>query len=107
MGVRKTLSASGVRATVGVGVRVEVQVQLAVRVGMAAGVTVAVGQDGVKMAAGMVVVVGRLEVFEQPVTLSPKVSHKIFDIIQPKVTSLLFTLRQYRLWGKKKRENHG
>jgi hypothetical protein len=49
-----------------------------------------------------VAVVGRLEVFEQPATLSPKASHKIFDIIQLKVMRLPFTLRQYRLWGKRK-----
>jgi hypothetical protein len=89
MGARKTLSANGVR--VGMGVNV------AARVGVTVGVAVAVGQGGVRIAAGMVAVAGRLEVFEQPVTLSPKVSHKKFDIIQPKVTSLPFTLRQYRL----------
>jgi hypothetical protein len=93
MGARKTLSASGVRATVGVGVRVGVGVQVAAKVEVAPGVDVAVGQGGVRMAAGMVAIVGTLEVFEQPVTLSPKVSHKIWSIIQPRVTSLPFTLR--------------
>ncbi len=95
MGARKTLSVSGVRASAGVGVGVGGRV--AARVGVVAGVAVAVGQGGVRTAAGMGAVVGRLEVFEQPVTLSPKVSHRIFDIIRTKVTILLFTLRQYRL----------
>jgi len=107
MGARKTLSAGGVRATVGVGVRVGVGVQVAARVGVAAGVTVAVGQGGVRMAAGMVAVVGRLAVFEQPVALSPKVSHRILDIIQPKVTNLPFTLRRCRLCGKRKERTVG
>jgi hypothetical protein len=109
MGARKTLSASGVRATVGVGVRVGVGVgvQVAVSVGRTAGAAVAVGQGGVRMAAGMVAVVGSLEVFEQPVTLNPKVSHKILDIIQPKVASLPFTLSKYRLWGKRKERTTG
>jgi hypothetical protein len=105
MGARKTLSANGVRATVGVGVGVGGRV--AARVGVVAGVAVAVGQGGVRMAGGMVAVVGRLELFEQPVTLSPKESHKIFDIIQTKVTILLFTLRRYRLWGKRKERTTG
>jgi len=107
MGARKTLSASGVRATVGVGVRVGVGVQVAARVGVATGVAVDVGQGGVRMAAGVVAVVGRLEVFEQPVTLSPKASQRIFDIIHPQVTSLPFTLRQHRLWGKRKERTTG
>ena len=105
MGVRKTLSASGLRATVGVGVRVGVQV--AARVGVTTGVAVDVGQGGVRMAAGVVAVVGRLGVFEQPVTLSPKVSQRILDTIQPQVPSLPFTLRQYRLRGKRKERTIG
>ena len=87
MGARKTLSASGVR----------VGVQVAARVGVAAGVAVDVGQGGGRMAAGMVAVVGRSGLFVQPVTPSPRVNHKIFDIIQQKVVSLLFTLKQYPL----------
>ena len=105
MGARKTLSADGVRATVGVGGRGGVEV--AARAGVAVGVAAAVGQGGVKMAAGMVAVAGRLEVFEQWVTLSPKVSHKTLDIIQSKVTGLPFTLRQYRLRGKRKERTIG
>ena len=105
MGARKTLSANGVRATVGVGVGVGGQV--AARVGVVAGVAVAVGQGGVRTAAGMGAVVGRLELLVQPVTLSTKVSHKVFDIIQAKVTILPFTLRQYRLWGKIKERTTG
>jgi hypothetical protein len=113
MGARKTLSASGVRATVGVGVRMGVQVSA--RVGVAAGgsgepgrtVAVVVGQGGVRMATGRVAVVGKLGVFEQPVTASPKVSHNVFDITQPKVTSLPFTLRQHHFWRKRKERTAG
>jgi hypothetical protein len=89
MGARKTLSTSGVRVGVGG--------QVAARAGVATGVAVDVGQGGVRIAAGMVAVVGRLEVFEQPVTLSPKASHKTVDIIQQGVVSLLFALKRYPL----------